>query len=228
MHQKQQAGPQSLRGERDVSVELWMSKRLITVQRDAPVSLAFELFLTNDIRHLPVVTKSNELVGIITDRDLNEAVIPADASGSPRSMYHTVKNIKAEKIMTPNPITVETHTPIQEAAQILLDRRIDCLPVMDPTGHLAGILTSTDILKAFVEFTRMLGDTRRIDIVMDSGSYDKVLDEFQNSGVPLISVGITHDGRSNKTIFSFRTGDKDVGSITKKLTEMGYEFFLDS
>ncbi len=211
-----------------MSVELWMSRKLITIQRDAPVSLAFELLLTNDIRHLPVVTKSDELVGIITDRDLNEAVIPATPSRSNRSMYHTVKNIKAERIMTPNPITVATDTPIQDAAQLMLERRIDCLPVLDAGGQLVGILTSTDILKAFAEFIRVLGDTRRIDIVMESGGYGKVLQEFQNSGVPLISVGITHDERSDKTVFSFRTCDKDVGNITRKLTEMGYEFLVDT
>jgi acetoin utilization protein AcuB len=207
---------------------MWMSKKLITVQREAPASLAFELLLTNDIRHLPVVTKTNKLVGIITDRDLNEAVIPADPSRSPRSMYHTVKNIKAEKIMTPNPITVGIETTIQEAAQLLLDRKIDCLPVKDSRGRLVGILTSTDILKAFVEFTRILEETRRIDIAMESDNYASVLDEFQNSGVTLISVGITHDETADKTIFSFRTGDKDLRKITKKLKEMGLDFSLDT
>jgi len=211
-----------------VSVEMWMSKKLITVQRESPASLAFELMLTNGIRHLPVVTKTNKLVGIITDRDLSEAVIPADPSRSPRSMYHTVKNIKAEKIMTPNPVTVGTDTAIQEAAQLLLDRKIDCLPVKDSKGHLAGILTSTDILRAFIEFTRILEETRRIDIVMESDRYSGVLEEFQKSGVTLISIGITHDEKTDKTIFSFRTGDKDLRKITEKLTEMGYEFFLDA
>lgn len=211
-----------------MSVEMWMSRKMITVQKEAPASMAFELMLTNDIRHLPVVTKTGKLVGIITDRDLNEAVIPADPSRSPRSMYHTIRNIKAEKIMTPNPITVGTGTAIQEAAQLLLDRKIDCLPVKDSRGRLAGILTSTDVLKAFIEFTRVLEETRRIDVVMDSDRYTGVLEEFQNSGVTLISVGITHDEKSDKTIFSFRTGDKDLKKITTKLSKMGYEFFVDA
>ncbi len=64
-------------GEETVSVEMWMSTKLITIGQDDPASLAFELLMTNDIRHLPVVTKSKKLIGIITDRDLNEAVIPA-------------------------------------------------------------------------------------------------------------------------------------------------------
>jgi acetoin utilization protein AcuB len=210
-----------------VSVDMWMSKKLITIRQDDPASLAFELLLTNNIRHLPVVTRTHKLVGIITDRDLNEAVIPADPARTPRSMYHTVKNIKAEKIMTPNPVTVGAGTSIQDAAQILLDRKIDCLPVKAANGRLVGILTSTDILKAFIEFTRILEDTRRIDIAMDSDKYSGVLEEFQNNGVPLVSVGITHDPSSDKTIFSFRTGNKDLSRITQKLTEMGYEFFLD-
>jgi len=211
-----------------VSVDMWMTTKMITINQDDPASLAFELLMTNDIRHLPVVTPRQKLVGIITDRDLNEAVIPADPSRSPRSMYHTVKNIKAKKIMTPNPVTISTDTPIQEAAQILLDRKIDCLPVRDPEGRLAGILTSTDILKAFVEFTSALEDTRRIDVVMESDDYANVLEEFRQSGVPLISVGITHDPESDKTIFSFRTEESDLEAITSKLSEMGYEFLLDS
>jgi len=205
-----------------------MSKRLITVNQDDPASLAFELLLTNDIRHLPVVTQHNMLVGILTDRDLNEAVIPADPSRSTRSMYHTVKNIKIKKIMTPNPITIGTEAPIRQAAQILLDRKIDCLPVMNPDGRLTGILTSTDILKAFVELTKILGASRRIDIAMESNDYPNVVEEFRRNQVSIISVGITHDEDSDKNIYSFRTDDKDLDKITKKLSAMGFEFILDN
>ena len=55
----------------------------------------------------------------------------------------------------------DTSATIQQAAQIFLDRKIDCLPVRDPKARLVGIVTSTDILKAFVEFTRVLEETRR-------------------------------------------------------------------
>ena len=211
-----------------MSVDKWMSKRLITVNQDDPASLAFELLLTNDIRHLPVVGQHNTLVGILTDRDLHEAVVPADPSRSTRSMYHTVRNIKIRKIMTPNPVTVGAQAPIREAAQILLDRKIDCLPVINADGRLAGILTSTDILEAFVEFTRILGSSRRIDVQMESEDYPKVREAFEKQQVSVVSVGITHEETNGKTVFSFRTEDTNISKITRKLASMGYQFILDN
>jgi acetoin utilization protein AcuB len=198
-----------------------MTSRLITIQEDEPVSHAFELMLTNDIRHLPVVTRAKKLVGIITDRDLSEAVIPATPSDTPRSMYHTVKNIKAKQIMTPNPVTVGTDATIQEAAQIFLDRKIDCLPVKDHKSRLIGIVTSTDILKAFVEFTRVLGDTRRIDIAMDGNDYQKVIQVLESHGVAIVSVGITEDEKTRKTVVSFRIRNTDVSKLAKALRKQG-------
>lgn len=199
-----------------------MTSRLITIHQDDPVSMAFELMLTNDIRHLPVVTKGSKLVGIITDRDLNEAIIPADPGRTPRSMYHTVKNIKAKKIMTPNPITIHNDAPIREAAQLFLDRKIDCLPVKDSAGKLVGILTSTDILKAFIEFTKILGETRLIDVVMDTADYGTVLELMEKQGVSVVSAGITADQKLKKTVFSFRIGAASIKKITSLLRKKGY------
>jgi len=210
-----------------VTVEKWMTSNLITIHQDDPVTRAFELLLTNDIRHVPVVSKSQKLVGIITDRDLSEAVIPADPARSPRSMYHTVRNIKAKKIMTPNPVTIGIEAPIRDAAQILLDRKIDCLPVKDQKGALAGILTSTDIIKAFVEFTRILEETRRIDILMDTEKYKNVITLLENKGVPVMSVSITDDENGEKAVFSFRIGKADTDKVVRLLRKKGFEVLLD-
>jgi acetoin utilization protein AcuB len=204
-----------------VPIEKWMTSRLVTIQEDEPASHAFELMLTNDIRHLPVLTRTKKLVGIITDRDLSEAVIPATPSDTPRSMYHTVKNIKAKQIMTPNPVTIGTDATIQEAAQIFLERKIDCLPVKDHKARLIGIVTSTDILKAFVEFTRVLGDTRRIDIAMDGNDYQKVIQVLESHGVVIVSVGITEDEKTRKTVVSFRIRNTDVKKLGRALRKQG-------
>ena len=204
-----------------MSIQKWMSSRLVTIQENEPVSHAFELMLTNDIRHLPVVTKGKKLVGIITDRDLSEAIIPANPSENTRNRYHTVRDIKAKDIMTPNPVTIDTDATIQQAAQIFLDRKIDCLPVRGPKARLVGIVTSTDIIKAFVEFTRVLEDTRRIDIAMDGTDYQKVLQVLESHGVSIVSVGITEDERIHKTVVSFRVENADVTKLAKALKKQG-------
>ena len=208
--------------DKELTVKKWMSQNVITIEQDAPVSLAFELLLTNNIRHLPVVSKGGALVGIITDRDLSEALTPPTASHEKKANYLTVKNISAKKIMTPNPVTIEPATPVTEAAKILLDRKIDCLPVKDAEGHPIGILTSTDILKAFIKLSEILQEIQHIDIVMDSDQYDDVLELLKKWEVSVISVGITANNDLNRTVFSFRVKDADVGKLIKRLRKEGF------
>ena len=210
-----------------MSVGRWMTRNVITTNQADPVSFAFELFLTNDIRHLPVLAR-RKLVGIITDRDLHEALIPSDPSHTRRSMYHTVKNIKAKDIMTPNPITIGPDAPVARAAQIFLDRKIDCLPVKDARGKLVGILTSTDILKAFLELQEILGAIERIDIVMDAKDYEDVLGILQDQKVSVVSTGITSARDQKRTVFSFRVRDANPERLRSILREKGYSVLLES
>ncbi len=204
-----------------MTVGRWMTRNVITINQADPASLAFELLLTNDIRHLPVLSRGR-LVGVITDRDLHEALIPSDPSNTHRSMYHTVKNIKAKNIMTPNPITIEANAPIDRAAQIFLDRKIDCLPVKDAKGRLAGILTSTDILKAFLELRELLGAVQRVDIVMETSEYEGVLHFLRNQKVSVVSVGITSNNDLKRTVFSFRVKDTNLQKLRSALRKKGY------
>ena len=204
-----------------MSVGRWMTHNVITVNQADPVSLAFELLLTNDIRHLPVLSRG-KLAGIITDRDLHEALIPSDPSHTHRSMYHTVKNIKAKNIMTPNPISIEADAPIDRAAQIFLDRKIDCLPVKDEKGKLVGILTSTDILKAFLELREILGGIQKIDIIMETTEYEEVLQVLRGQKVSVVSVGITSNNDLKRTVFSFRVKDANLQKLRSVLRKKGY------
>ena len=198
-----------------------MTRNVITVNQADPVSLAFELLLTNDIHHLPVLSRG-KLAGIITDRDLHEALIPSDPSHTHRSMYHTVKNIKAKNIMTPNPISIEADAPIDRAAQIFLDRKIDCLPVKDGKGRLVGILTSTDILKAFLELREILGGIQKIDIIMETTEYEEVLQALRGQKVSVVSVGITSNNDLKRTVFSFRVKDANLQKLRSVLRKKGY------
>jgi acetoin utilization protein AcuB len=210
-----------------LTVARWMTRNVITINQADPVSLAFELLLTNDIRHLPVLARK-KLVGIITDRDLHEALVPADPDHTHRSMYHTVKNIKAKEIMTPNPITIGPDAPVDHAAQILFDRRIDCLPVKAADGKLVGILTSTDILKAFLELREILGGIQKVDIVMDAKEYEHVLKVLHSQNVSVISAGITPHEDQKRTVLSFRVRDADPEKLRSILRKKGYSILPEN
>jgi acetoin utilization protein AcuB len=137
-------------------------------------------------------------------------------------MYHTVKNIKAKNIMTPNPISIEPDAPIDRAAQIFLDRKIDCLPVKDEKGKLVGILTSTDILKAFLELREILGGIQKIDIIMETTEYEEVLQVLRGQKVSVVSVGITSNNDLKRTVFSFRVKDANLQKLRSVLRKKGY------
>ena len=118
-----------------------MTTPIVTVAHDVLLEKARELMDSRRIRHLPVTRASSDgerpgLVGMISDRDLLR-----DRSASPSTL--------ASEIMTTSVLTAEPDTPLNEAAAVMLERRIHSLPVLigsQPTG----IVTTTDILRALV------------------------------------------------------------------------------
>lgn len=116
-----------------------MTPEVVTVLPTATVADALELIRTHNIRHLPVLD-AGRVVGVVTDRDLRLALDP-DA----RTTEAIVRDI-----MTGSPVVVSPDTPIESAAALLSEHRIGCLPVLED-DELVGILTRSDLLRAFVE-----------------------------------------------------------------------------
>ncbi len=126
-------------------VKRWMSPRTICVNPDTPVDEAFALMRQYHVRHL-LVLDDERLVGIVTDRDLR---MPTRV-GRPWTVaeaYLVGHDLEVRSVMTPQPITVEASDITSYAARLMTDNEIGCLPVMQD-GKLAGILTTTDLLKA--------------------------------------------------------------------------------
>jgi acetoin utilization protein AcuB len=91
------------------------------------------------VRHLPV-TSQGELVGILSDRDLlMHAALEADGSFS-------FPDLKVGQVMTLGPITCPPGAPVSKLASLMLEHRIDSLPIVSVGGGLAGLVTSTDLL----------------------------------------------------------------------------------
>jgi CBS domain-containing protein len=108
------------------------------------------------------VTGQNILVGVLTDRDVRRA----EASDAPQMAEHELTylldKLHVQNIMTQDVVTVRSTTPIEEAGQIFLHKKFGCLPVVHDDNTLQGIITLTDLLRAYVArhdsaFTRLLG-----------------------------------------------------------------------
>jgi CBS domain-containing protein len=129
-------------------VKEWMSGSLTTTGPKTSVSEARELMRRKVIRHL-LVTEGERLVGIVTDRDIRLNLPSPATSLSVWEINYLLTKLTVGDVMTKAVITVEPERPIEEAARLMLEHRIGALPVVED-GRLGGILTETDLLRAFV------------------------------------------------------------------------------
>lgn len=144
-----------------------MTRDLLTVHPETPLSEAIQLLAQNRISGLPVVTQAGELVGVLSESDLMW-----QAAGTPLPAYimlldsviylknparyneelHKALGQTVKEVMSRHkPLTIQPTASVQMAAQIMHDRTVTRLPVIDDTGTLVGILTQGDIVRAMAE-----------------------------------------------------------------------------
>jgi acetoin utilization protein AcuB len=129
-----------------------MTNALITARPDMPVLDARPLMVEKRIRHLLVTSEGGKLLGIVTDRDIRLNLPSQATSLSVWEMNYLLTRLTVGKVMTESVITVGPDRDARDAAQLMLDHRIGALPVVDG-GRLIGIVTETDLLRAFVRST---------------------------------------------------------------------------
>ena len=130
-----------------------MSYPVITVHPDKTMMDTLALMEKEHIRRVPVVDKKGHLVGIVSKEDILHAA-PSDVSSlSVWEMNYLISKISTREVMTPNVITIDEDTPLEEAARIMADNKFGGLPVLSE-GKVVGIITETDLFKIFLE---MLG-----------------------------------------------------------------------
>ncbi len=132
-----------------VMVKDWMINPVITVEATSPISAAHHLMKNNNVRRLPVL-KDNKLVGIVTIGDVREAS-PSDATTlSIWELNYLWAQLTVEKVMSRDILTVQPDTPILNAAEIMLEKKVSGLPVI-AGDQLVGIITETDIFRMLVK-----------------------------------------------------------------------------
>ena len=139
----------------------WMTADPTTVKPDTSVIEAYHLMIAQRIRRLPVVDEGN-LVGIVTLSDLHQPKPFKKFSMSFLEMSDQLSHITVGEMMTPQPVTIDENTTLGQAAQKMLEHKISGLPVINSVGHLAGIITESDIFRLVVEewTTRRHGSIR--------------------------------------------------------------------
>ncbi|OGQ34864.1 MAG: hypothetical protein A3F16_05605 [Deltaproteobacteria bacterium RIFCSPHIGHO2_12_FULL_43_9] len=132
-----------------------MQTELFTVSPVDEISKALELMANNRIRHVLVTDGDDNLVGIISDRDikshLSQQPLEKAEELDPSVDYYSFKDYSTvDEIMTINPTTIEPGDELLEAGRIMVTEKIGALPVVKEE-KLVGIITETDVVEAFLD-----------------------------------------------------------------------------
>jgi len=127
-----------------------MTRNPIVIRHDTPIYEALKVMHDHKVRRLPVLNDKGALVGIVSERDLLLASSPPATSLSVFELHYLITKITVADVMTTEVITVTEDTPLEEAARIMADNKIGCLPV-ERGADLVGIITETDVFKTFLE-----------------------------------------------------------------------------
>ena len=194
-----------------MKVKNWMTRKLITVEPRRSVKDAVHLMYKYSIRHIPVLDHG-ELVGLVTESNLRQY------------FYHSrLEKLTVEDCMILNPITIDPNSSIDSAARLIHEFKIGGLPVLDKR-MLVGIITTTDILSAFLQFLGLLKDSSRLDVTLrePDGNLEEVLKEIRKYGGKVISVGMESTG-SKKKIHYIRLEKINLIPIVKAVERLGHK-----
>jgi acetoin utilization protein AcuB len=134
-------------------VKDWMSPAPLTVSPETPVLEALRLLKERGFRRLPVV-EGSKLIGIVTDKDLKDAMPSKATTLSVWEMSYLLAKLTVREVMATEVLTVNSLETLEDAALRMQERKLGGMPVLDNAGALVGILTITDVLGALV---RVLG-----------------------------------------------------------------------
>ncbi|MCJ7746758.1 MAG: CBS and ACT domain-containing protein [Desulfobacterales bacterium] len=198
----------------------------ITISPEASFFEARNLIHEKGTRHLPVIDKNNHLVGIVTDSDIREAA-PSDATLlSVQELNYLLGKLKVSAFMTPKQklITITPDTLVEEAAKLMHDNKIGCLPVLEKE-KLYGIFTETDALGHMVDIFGLEQKGTRLSLALEDkpGAMLGILEVFKKHNINIISIVTPSFMVEGKRIAAIRIKTEDYKDVVKDLEKAGYD-----
>lgn len=132
-----------------VKVRDLMTRDPTTLGRNETLDLAESIMNLGRIRHMPVVD-DGRIVGILSQRDLFRSALITALGFGRKTTSALIKTIPIKEVMTENVITISPEASVKEAARVMMEKKIGCLPVVEDQ-KLIGLVTETDILRYVVE-----------------------------------------------------------------------------
>ena len=195
-----------------------MTPNPVTLIEDASFQDALHLMKEKKIRRLPVVAKDGHLVGIVVQKDLFSASPSSATSLSIFEVHYLLSKLKMKNVMTKRVVTVGDDCPLEEAARIMVDYKIGCLPILRE-DKLVGIITETDIFKTFVEILggREKGLRLTLDVTEKKGMLAAIAKEITKQNGNILSLATFSGKNATDRIITIKVVDAPKESLLKSL-----------
>jgi acetoin utilization protein AcuB len=167
----------------------WMTKDPITITENTSMIKAIHIMSERRFRRIPVVT-AGILVGMVTDRDLKEASPSKATTLDVHELYYLLAELQVKEIMSRNPVSVSLDDTVEHAAQIMLEHTISGLPVVDGSGKVVGIITQSDVFRAFMDIAGVLQGGVQFALRLEDrpGLIKEVVDLLRARGARFVSL----------------------------------------
>jgi acetoin utilization protein AcuB len=188
-----------------------MSSPVLSVSPDLSVPDALAMMTKEKIRHMPVIEKG-KLVGIVTKSDLLNASPSKATSLSVWEINYLINKIKVCDVMTKKVLTTTEDSTIEEAARVMSDHKISCLPVMRGK-EVVGIITETNLFKIFLELlgARQKGVRISAEMANKPGELAHLSQAIYKAGGNIIALGTFAGETATTTSITIK-----VAGITEK------------
>ena len=197
-----------------------MAREVVTLSPGETAGEALALCRERRIRHLPVV-EDGRLVGVVSDRDLRSAT---PAFGEPARVA-ALAEVRVGDVMARDVVTARPDDPIDDAANAMRERGINCLPVLED-DELVGIVTSSDVMESLVLLLGAHEPGSRMEVVVPDrpGTLAGVSGLIGELGINIVSVvtGPRQEGSPPSRVAVFRVDTINPAGAIDVLESAGY------
>jgi len=203
-----------------------MSTDLITAVPEMKIGQAHDLMKERRIRHLPIIDETGKLIGMVSDRDMRSAMPSKLLNGEIyETMLEKVMNFTVAEIMTREPVKIYVYYTIQDVLLIMRKYKVGAVPVVDDEGLLKGILSTRDLLSAFVSVMGIDEPGSLLCILSEDkqGQMKKIVDIVTEERISLGSVLVSKTlEQDRKAVFPYLLTN-NVARVKMRLVDAGFE-----
>ncbi|OAT81726.1 CBS and ACT domain-containing protein [Desulfotomaculum copahuensis] len=198
-----------------------MSTSPININPATPILEALNMMKKQKIRHLPVVEKGR-LAGLVTERTLL-TVSPSPATTlSVFEINYLMSKMVVKEVMIKQPIVIAPTASIEEAALIMREHKVGCLPVVE-NGQLVGIITQTDVFEAMIKIfgLRKAGTRLVVETGDHVGALADILALVREHNINVIGVACL-EKESNKFEIMLRLSTVEPEALIQDMKQHEY------